>query len=150
MSFSRAAIACRRVHQKRIQGMAARPWTYPERFALTFFQSEGRLRTRKPFIHAVVPVSSVSSVQMSTPRGQSPADVVPVSCQPDRLVLVSVTRQRRSEGRGGIKSLELVNRKPITSLFFCVRRFRGGGVPPPSRVLPGRSQLRVVSSARTR
>ena len=60
--------------------------------------TEDRLRTRKPFIHAVVPVSSVSSVQMSTPRGQSPADVLTVSGRPDRLVLVLVAGQSRREG----------------------------------------------------
>lgn len=62
-----------------IKGRAARPCTYSEDFALTFFQTEGRLRTRKPSIHAVVAVPSVVAVQNTTPRGTSPADALP-SC----------------------------------------------------------------------
>lgn len=62
--------------------------------------TEDRLRTRKPFIHAGVAVSAVSAVPMSTPRGQSPADVLPLSCRPDRLVLVFVGGQSRREGWG--------------------------------------------------
>ena len=62
--------------------------------------TEDSLRTRKPFIHAVVAVSAVSAVQMSTPRGQSPADVLPQSCRPDRLVLVFVAGRSWREGWG--------------------------------------------------
>ena len=36
-----------------------------------------RLRTRKPSIHAVVPVSAVVPVQNTTPRSASPADAQP-------------------------------------------------------------------------
>ena len=109
-----------------------------------------RLRTRKPFIHAVVAVSAVSAVQMSTPRGQSLADALPASCWPDRLVLVSVTRQRRREGRGASKVWSLLTGNRSLPSFFACAGFEGVGYPPPSWVLPGRSQLRVVSSARTR
>ena len=81
--------------------------------------TEDRLRTRKPFIHAVVAVSSVSAVQMSTPRGQSPADVLPLwpACR-------------------------------CLGLLHMPWRGKGGWGTPPIKVLPEPSQTRVVSSAR--
>ena len=90
-----------------------------------------RLRTRKPFIHAVVAVSAVSAVQMSTPRGQSLADALPASCWPDRLVLVSVTRQRRREGRGASKVWSLLTGNRSLPSFFACAGFEGVGYPPP-------------------
>lgn len=50
-----------------------RPRTIAELNALTFLQTAGRLRTRKPFIHAVVAVPSVVAVQKAPPRSQRPA-----------------------------------------------------------------------------
>ena len=89
--------------------------------------TEDRLKTRKPFIHAVV---AVSAVQKSTPRGQSLGDAVPVSCQPDRLVLVSVTRQRRREGRGASKVWSLLTGNRSLPSFFACAGFEGVGYPP--------------------
>ena len=92
--------------------------------------TEGRLRTRKPFIHAVVALPSVVAVQMSIARGQSPliCRPVPPAWLPDAGTRGLQARTRG--GVGGVKSLAVVNRKPTASLFFCVRRFRGVGVPP--------------------
>ena len=51
-----------------------------------------RLRTRKPFIHAVVAVSPVSAVQISTTRGQRAR---PVCMRPCRLVPICHRGQRQ-------------------------------------------------------
>ena len=98
--------------------------------------TEGRLRTSKPFIHAVVALPPVVAVQMSIARGQSPliCRPVPPAWLPDAGTRGLQARTRG--GVGGVKSLAVVNRKPTASLFFCVRRFRGWGYPPvmgPSR-----------------
>ena len=52
-----------------------------------------RLRTRKPFIHAVVAVSPVSAVQISTTRGQSPADALATLQAGADLVSGAVSRE---------------------------------------------------------
>lgn len=63
------------MHQTKARPHApALTWTdLPSVVAVT----EGRLRTRKPFIHAVVAVPSVVAVQMSTPRSANPANALP-------------------------------------------------------------------------
>ena len=43
--------------------------------ALTFLETEGRLRTRKPNRHAVVALPSLVAVQKSTPRSDQPGRV---------------------------------------------------------------------------
>ena len=56
--------------------MTTRPRTIAELTALTFFQTEGRLRTRKPFIHAVVAVPSVVAVKKTPPEANDPPEVL--------------------------------------------------------------------------
>lgn len=65
--------------------MTTRLRTIAELTALTFLQTEGRLRTRKPFIHAVVAVPSVVAVQKAPPRTQCPPE--PLSNLPGGCLL---------------------------------------------------------------
>lgn len=62
--------------RQKTRPITTRPRTIAELTAPTFLQTEGRLRTRKPFIHAVVAVPSVVAVQKAPPRSQRPPEVL--------------------------------------------------------------------------
>ncbi len=91
-----------------------------------------RLRTRKPSIHAVVPVSAVVPVQNTTPRSTSPADAL-AAC-PAAGCWCWCRWPDTSWGRG-FKSLQPVSLRPHVDSGLHNREMTRG-YPPPLRYFP--------------